>query len=139
MTGSAPFQPLMRPGVDPYSAPNKPPLPPPDYAKRTERGLLIERNCTIPLRDGTGIFCDLYRPQEATRDVPILLAWGPYGKHALSNRVFWPRSGVSPEWLSELTPFEGPDPVWWGERGFGVASVDPRELDKLAAGGCGYE
>jgi hypothetical protein len=120
------FEPLMRPGVDPYSAPNKPPLPPPDYAQRIERGLVIERNCTIPLRDGTEIFCDLYRPHDATRDVPILLAWGPYGKHALSNQVFWPRSGVDPQWLSELTPFEGPDPVWWGGHGYGVAVVDPR-------------
>jgi predicted acyl esterase len=120
------FSPLMRPGVDPHSAPNKPPLPPADYAKRSERGLTIERNCAIRLRDGIELLADLYRPEGQERDVPILLAWGPYGKHALSNRVFWPRSGVQPEWLSELTPFEGPDPVWWGSRGYGVAVVDPR-------------
>jgi predicted acyl esterase len=116
----------MRPGVDPFSASHKPPLPSADYDKRTERGLTIERNCAIPLRDGTEIFYDLYRPEGAERDVPLLLAWGPYGKHALSNQVFWPRSGVTPEWLSDLTPFEGPDPVWWGGKGFGVAVVDPR-------------
>ena len=116
----------MRPGVDPFSATHKPPLPPADYDRRTEQGLVIERNCVIPLRDGTEIFCDLYRAEGAERDLPILLAWGPYGKHALSNNVFWPRSGVNPEWLSNLTPFEGPDPVWWGQRGYGVAVVDPR-------------
>lgn len=120
------FKPIMRSGVDPYSAPNKPFLPPADYAKRTERGLVIERNCTIRLRDGIEIFCDLYRPQNVACDIPILLAWGPYGKHALSNNVFWPRSGVDPNWLSDLTPFEGPDPVWWGQHGYGVAVVDPR-------------
>lgn len=120
------FKGITRPGVDPFSAPNKPPLPPADYDRRTQDGLIIERNCVLPLRDGTEIFCDLYRPENATRGVPLLLAWGPYGKHALSNRVFWPRSGVEPQWLSELTPFEGPDPVWWGARGYGVAIVDPR-------------
>ena len=120
------FKPLMRPGVDPFSAAHKPPLPPADYHRRIERGLVIERNCVIPLRDGTEIFCDLYRPEGATRDVPILLAWSPYGKHSLSNQVFWPRSGVEPEWLSDLTPFEGPDPVRWGRHGYGVAVVDPR-------------
>ncbi|HSG33599.1 MAG TPA: CocE/NonD family hydrolase [Sphingomonadaceae bacterium] len=120
------FTPIMRPGVDPYSAAHKPPLPPPDYDKRVEQGLAIERNCTISLRDGVEIFCDLYRPEGAERDVPILLAWGPYGKHGLSNQVFWPRSGVDPQWLSTLTPFEGPDPVWWGQHGYGVAIVDPR-------------
>ena len=122
----AQFRPLMRPGVDPYSAAHKPPLPPPDYDRRVEQGLVIERNCIIPLRDGTEIFCDLYRPEGAERDVPILLAWSPYGKHSLSNQVFWPRSGINPDWLSTLTPFEGPDPVWWGKHGYGVAVVDPR-------------
>lgn len=122
----AQFQPLMRPGVDPYSAAHKPPLPPPDYERRVEQGLVIERNCIIPLRDGREIFCDLYRPEGAERDVPILLAWSPYGKHSLSNQVFWPRSGVDPDWLSTLTPFEGPDPVWWGKHGYGVAVADPR-------------
>ena len=117
---------IFRAGVDPFSAPNKPHLPPAVYDRRSERGLTIERNCPITLRDGTEIYCDLYRPQGAERDVPILLAWGPYGKHALSNHVFWPRSGVDPGWLSDLTPFEGPDPVWWGGRGYAVAVVDPR-------------
>jgi predicted acyl esterase len=120
------YQGIFRPGVDPFSAAHKPPLPTADYHRRTEQGLVIERNCIIPLADGTEIFCDLYRPEAARGDVPVLLAWGPYGKHALSNQVFWPRSGVQPEWLSELTPFEGPDPVWWGNRGYGVAVVDPR-------------
>jgi predicted acyl esterase len=120
------FQPLMRPGVDPYSAAHKPPLPPPDYVRTVQDGLVIERNSTVRLRDGTEIFVDLYRPEGLERDVPVLLAWGPYGKHALSNHVFWPRSGVDPEWLSPLTPFEGPDPHWWGSHGYGVAVADPR-------------
>lgn len=120
------FAPIMRPGVDPHSATHKPPPPPLDYHCRTEQGLTIERNCAVPLRDGTVIYADLYRPQGATANVPLLLAWGPYGKHALSNHVFWPRSGVDPAWLSNLTAFEAPDPVFWGRHGVGVAVVDPR-------------
>ncbi|KUR77481.1 CocE/NonD family hydrolase [Novosphingobium sp. Fuku2-ISO-50] len=117
---------LMRPGVDPHSATHKPPLPPPDYVRSNERGLTIERNCRIALRDGVEIFADLYRPEGTVSGVPILLAWGPYGKHALTNQVFWPRSGVDPAWLSDLTAFEAPDPVFWAMRGVGVAVVDPR-------------
>jgi len=126
--GPVRFRPIMRPGVDPASAPNKPPLPPLAYDLRHEHGLKIERNVAIPLRDGTRIYADLYRPEGAAgeADLPLLLAWGPYGKHALSNQVFWPRSGVNPEWLSPLTPFEGPDPVHWCPRGYAVAVVDPR-------------
>lgn len=120
--------PIMRPGVDPRSAPNKPPLPPLDYAMRHEAGLVIERNVAIPLRDGVRIYADLYRPEGArgASDLPTLLSWSPYGKHAQSNNVFWPRSGVNPEWLSALTPFEGADPVRWGARGYAIAVVDPR-------------
>jgi len=126
VTTAQPFQPLMRPGVDPFSAKHKPPLPPADYRRLSEQGLTIERNRIVPLRDGTEIFCDLYRPEGAERDLPILLSWSPYGKHSLSNQVFWPLSGVQPEWLSTLTPFEGPDPVFWGRHGFAVCVVDPR-------------
>lgn len=123
---AARFQPLMRVGTNPFDHPTKPPLPPADYARRNERGLIIERNCPITLRDGVVIFADLYRPDNVSSGVPVLLAWGPYGKHALTNRVFWPRSGVDPEWLSDLTAFEAPDPVWWGGQGYAVAVVDPR-------------
>ena len=119
---------IMRPGVDPHSAPNKPPLPPVDYAIRREAGLVIERNLTVTLSDGVRIYYDLYRPDGAAGkdDLPVLLSWGPYGKHGLSNQVFWPRSGVDPAWLSPLTPFEGADPVRWGAKGYAVAVVDPR-------------
>jgi predicted acyl esterase len=128
MTGAPSFDILMRPGVDPRSAPNKPPLPPSDYQRRVELGVLIERNVAVPLRDGVRIYVDVYRPLgiAGERDLPVLLGWSPYGKHALSNRVFWPASGVDPQWLSPLTAFEAPDPVFWCARGYAVVFADPR-------------
>ena len=124
-TTSDQFRPIMRPGVDPASAPHKPPLPPAGYRRELREGLLYEQNLAIPLRDGTEIYADVYRPEGATA-LPILLSWSPYGKHAKSNQVFWPASGVDPAWLSPETPFEGPDPVFWGKAGYAVAIVDPR-------------
>jgi predicted acyl esterase len=53
------FQPIMRPGVDPASATNKPPLPPLGYSRRHELGLIIERDIAVPLRDGVTIYADL--------------------------------------------------------------------------------
>ncbi|MDB5717617.1 MAG: CocE/NonD family hydrolase, partial [Sphingomonas bacterium] len=119
---------IMRDGVDPHSAFGKPPLPPAEYDRREEQGLVIERNVAVPLRDGTRIFVDVYRPAGAAgeRDLPLLLGWSPYGKHGLTNQVFWPASGVRPEWLSTLTAFEAPDPVFWGKLGYAVAFADPR-------------
>lgn len=114
----------MRPGVDPRTAPLVP--PPADYGVVVNRGLEIERNKAVPLRDGTRIYVDLYRPAGRTTDLPLLLGWSPYGKHRQTNQVFWPASGVDPEWLSPLTAFEAPDPVYWGRHGFAVAFADPR-------------
>ena len=118
----------MRPGVDPRTAPNKPPLPPLEYDQRIEHGVRIDRNVAVPLRDGVRIYVDIYRPPgvEGERDLPILLGWSPYGKHSLTNRVFWPASGVDPQWLSPLTAFEAPDPVFWCPRGYAVVFADPR-------------
>ncbi len=128
MTRDDSFELIMRPGVDPRTAPNKPPLPPAEYDSRIELGVLIERNVRLPLRDGVRIYVDIYRPPGVAgeADLPILLAWSPYGKHGLSNHVFWPASGVDPQWLSPLTAFEAPDPVFWCQRGYAVVCADPR-------------
>lgn len=120
------FELVMRDGVDPHSAPRKPPLPPRDYACRIEDGLLIERNCEVPLRDGTTILIDVYRPaNQAEEKQPILLGWSPYGKHGLSDTL-WPPSGVEQGWISRFTAFEAPDPMFWCAAGYAVAYADPR-------------
>src|SRR5690606_38116879 len=81
MTGTSAVPLIMRAGVDPASAPHKPPLPPRDYARWEEDGLLIERNVEVTLRDGVRILIDIYRPADAPdADLPILLGWSPYGK-----------------------------------------------------------
>ena len=49
------FELIMRDGVNPASAPNKPPLPPRDYARWEEDGLLIERNVEVTMRDGVSV------------------------------------------------------------------------------------
>jgi uncharacterized protein len=120
------FELLMRPGVDPRTAPHKPPLPPLISDERIEHGVLIRRNVGVPLRDGVRIYVDIYRPPAVASGLPVLLGWSPYGKHRLSNRVFWPASGVDPQWLSPLTAFEAPDPVFWCQRGYAVVFADPR-------------
>lgn len=117
---------IMREGVDPSTAPHKPPLPPRDYARWEEDGLLIERNVEVPLRDGVRILVDIYRPaDESDADLPILLGWSPYGKHGLSASL-WPPAGVEAGWMSRFTAFEAPDPMFWCPRGYAVVFADPR-------------
>jgi predicted acyl esterase len=121
---------IMRAGLDPHSAPNKPPLPPKAYDRRIEMGMIFEQNVPVRLRDGVIVYLDIHLPLMAGpgSDLPVLLAWGPYGKHGRTNRIFWPLSGVDPEWVSPLTAFEAPDPVYWTQSGYAVANADPRGL-----------
>lgn len=120
------FELIMRDGVDPASAPGKPPLPPRDHALWVEDGLLIERNVAVPMRDGVRIFVDIYRPADAPdADLPIILGWSPYGKHGLSATL-WSPSGVQDGWMSRFTAFEAPDPAFWCPRGYAVVFADPR-------------
>jgi uncharacterized protein len=117
---------ITRDGVDPTTAPGKPPLPPIDHVRLDIDGLRVDRNMPVRLRDGTTIYADLFRPQSMSR-LPVLLAWGPYGKHFRSSRL-WPGADVEDGWISELTGFESPDPVYWCGHGYAVAYADPRGL-----------
>src|SRR5664279_2776237 len=48
-----------------------------DLNQRTyvEEGVVCDQDVAIPLRDGTVIYVDVYRPEGATK-VPALVAWG---------------------------------------------------------------
>jgi predicted acyl esterase len=121
------FELIMAEGVDPASCPTKPPLPPKDYVVYVEDGLLIERNVAVRLRDGVTIYVDIFRPagEAAERDLPILLAWSPYGKHGKSDKL-WPPAGIEAGWMSRHTAFEAPDPGFWCPLGYAVVYPDPR-------------
>ena len=104
----------------------------PGFGRRDfrDRGMLIERDVAIVLRDGVTIYADIFRPEDQT-DVPVLVTWGPYGKHFPTFEIYsrFPGSGVRPEWIdAEYTIFEGPDPTHWCPLGYGIVNVDPRGL-----------
>jgi len=122
------FELIMRAGVHPSRAVGKKIPPPPDYVESHEDGMVIERNVSVHLRDGTRIYIDIYRPDgpAGQRDLPILLGWSPYGKHNLSSRLPWPAADVAEGWISAYTAFEAPDPVYWCGHGYAVVFPDPR-------------
>lgn len=39
-----------------------------------------ERDIIVPLRDGTQLRADIFRPRYTTEKIPIILVWTPYGK-----------------------------------------------------------
>ena len=88
-------------------------------------GMLIEYDLGVRLRDGVEIYADVFRP-EGDGQVPVIVAWGPYGKHGPVKYAIFPNHGVDPAWVSKYAGFEAPDPLYWTRHGYAVINVDPR-------------
>lgn len=99
---------------------------PPRYRKSTDRGVIVERDVAIPLRDGVTIYADIFRPENQSPAAPII-AWGPYGKHGHTRySVNFPAADVPDTHISDDTAFEAPNPLAWVPRGYAILNVDPR-------------
>jgi uncharacterized protein len=95
------------------------------YEEQTFEKFRKFKDVAVPLRDGTTIYIDVFRP---LRDFPSpsLLAWSPYGKHGLKNLGMMPGADVPAGWVSKHSIWEGPDPEYWCPRGYSIISPDPR-------------
>src|SRR5690625_749433 len=115
-----------RPGVPPAEAPGRP-IPPLKHELIDHGDVTLEKDIPVELRDGTTIYIDVYRPTGQDRDLPVLLGWGPFGKHQTADNL-WHDAGIEEGWISELTGFEAPDPRYWCGHGYAIAYADPRGL-----------
>jgi predicted acyl esterase len=98
---------------------------PRQYTREVTRAMIIERDVEIPTRFGYSLFADVFRPIDEHLKAPPLLAWTPYGKHDPAPLAkIYPTSGVQADWLSDLTIFEAPDPVFWVANGYAVVTID---------------
>jgi uncharacterized protein len=87
-------------------------------------GLLIDRDVSLRLRDGTTIYADIFQPEGNEEPLPAILVWSAYGKH-----LRWfplPGADINFAALSPHTVFECPDPVSLCERGYAYVAIDPR-------------
>ena len=96
--------------------------------------LIVERDLPVPMRDGTRLFANLFRPP-ADQTYPVIMSVTPYGKDKLPDRLamfFMRLSGVKFGKLtcSRLTGFESPDPAWWVQQGYAVLQADVRGMHK---------
>ncbi|MCC6472641.1 MAG: CocE/NonD family hydrolase [Burkholderiales bacterium] len=98
------------------------------YRASREDGMLIERDVDVAMRDGVRIYIDVFRPENFSRELPALIAWGPYGKSSPRGTYarFHDNGGVRPEWISRHAGFEAPDPLYWARHGYAVIYADPR-------------
>lgn len=90
-----------------------------------EPGILCEQEVPVLLRDGTKIYCDIYRPRDA-KDIPVIVSWSIFGKRPAADTPEFPILGVPPTAVSTMAKFESPDPAFWCRQGYAVANVDSR-------------
>ena len=89
--------------------------------------ILFERDLAVPLRDGTIIYTDVFRPVGAT-NLPAIIAWSPYGKAGGTTLLddIPGRYGVPKNASSGLEKWEGPDPAYWCAHGYAIINPDAR-------------
>jgi putative CocE/NonD family hydrolase len=99
----------------------------PGFNPRTEktRGMVIEYDVAVPMRDGAVIYVDVYRP-DAPGTYPPLIGWGPYGKHGHILYSHLGNTGLLDKDFNEFTKFEAADPVYWCAHGYAIITPDPR-------------
>lgn len=91
--------------------------------------LIWDKDVAIPLRDGTVLRADIFRPASLKdRPLPAILAWSPYGKTGSGENLTtnFAYLGVGKESLSGLEKFEAPDPAEWCPRGYAIVQPDSR-------------
>ena len=100
-----------------------PPLLP---SSSVEDGIRIDRDVSVPMRDGTIIYTDIYRPDGAT-NLPSIVCWSPYGKRAnYAPNPPTPWRGVPEGTVSRMAKFEALDPAYWCHRGYAIINPDAR-------------
>ena len=100
-----------------------PPLNPSSYI--AEPGIICDQDVPCTLRDGTIIYCDIYRPEGQT-NLPAIISWSYYGKRPAEGFQEWQIMGVPPQTVSKMTKFESADPAFWCHQGYATVNVDPR-------------
>lgn len=95
---------------------------------------VYDRDVAIPLRDGTVIYADVYRPVTDEK-VPAIVSYGPAGKRAAQQNMLDGmggtdgvpvRLGVPRDGTSGLQAWESPDPAAWVPDGYALVNVDVR-------------
>lgn len=98
------------------------------------RSIVIVRDLAVPMRDGTRLFVNVFKPPDDRR-YPVIMSVTPYSKDKLPDRLksfFMRLSGVKFGKLncSRLTGFESPDPLHWVQQGYIVLQADIRGMHK---------
>ena len=87
--------------------------------------LIVEKDVRIPLRDGTVLYGDIFRPDGGETRFPVIMNIGPYHKDKL-----WVPPPDREEKPNPYMNWETANPLWWCPRGYGLLRVDTRGSGK---------
>jgi len=91
-------------------------------------GIRIDRDISIPLKDGRTLYADLFRPEGQLELLPVIAVWTPFGKrHWLGADVtpaLHQAMGVPKGTISDMPAFEAPDPSYWCRVGYAICNID---------------
>jgi predicted acyl esterase len=87
--------------------------------------LIVEKDVRIPLRDGTTLCADIFRPDSGAERVPVIMNIGPYHKDKL-----WVPPPDLEEQPNPYMNWETANPLWWCPRGYALLRVDTRGSGK---------
>jgi len=87
--------------------------------------LIVEKDVRIPLRDGTFLYGDVFRPDGGAKRFPVIMNTGPYQK----DKVWVPPASVE-EKPNPYMNWETANPLWWCPRGYALLRVDSRGSGK---------
>ncbi|HET9405140.1 MAG TPA: CocE/NonD family hydrolase [Burkholderiales bacterium] len=96
--------------------------------------LIVEKDVKIPLRDGTVLYADIFRPGAGTEAknegaaserFPVIMNIGPYMKDKL-----WVPPPDLEEKPNPYMNWETVNPLWWCPRGYALLRVDTRGAGK---------
>ncbi|MCX7135181.1 MAG: CocE/NonD family hydrolase [Proteobacteria bacterium] len=86
--------------------------------------LIIEKDVQIPLRDGTVLYADVFRP-DTTEKVPVIMNLTVYQK----DKLWIPPTDLEEEANPHMN-WETVNPNWWCPRGYACVRVDARGSGK---------
>ena len=87
--------------------------------------LIVEKDVKIPLRDGTMLCADIFRPESTTERFPAIMNISVYQKDKL-----WIPPADLEEKANPHMNWETVNPEWWCPRGYACVRIDSRGTGK---------
>jgi len=86
-----------------------------------DHGMIIEKNVQIPMRDGSYLMADIFRPDTKLQKFPAIMNTSVYQK----DKVWTPPHDLEEE-ANPYMNWETVNPLWWVPRGYACVRVDSR-------------